>query len=100
MSIKSVIDMSNYMKDFKVRASRKSVGSLVIKYKEVELWRCLEPTLKNITILVLGGDVDEGVKEPYTLACRDQWNDYYTYGTWKTLDEVIEWLENPKSLYY
>jgi hypothetical protein len=73
--------------------------SRCICYKKIPLWRCGDPDLTKVRFLVLGGDTEDAIQEPYSLACNDHFDDYYTYGDWMTLDEVKVWLENPVSLY-
>lgn len=100
MAINSVMDMTPYVKDFKIGAFTGLMGTeRCIFYKDVVLWRCASESTAKLRFLVMGGEIDCGVQEPYCIAVHDEMDDYYTYGDWKTLDEVKKWLDSPTTLY-
>ena len=66
-----------------------------IFYDNVPLWRTGAP-LSAVDVFLYD---PQGRDEPYTLFCVDCYNDVYTYGQWRTLDEALAWLTNPKMLY-
>lgn len=89
--IESKLDMKKYKNNFKIN---NSLGERVICYKNVDLWRAGNSLIEDLEFLVIGGDVDEdNIQEPYTLACKNCYDDYYCYGMWDSLEDVIKFLE-------
>lgn len=96
MSIKTKMDLSEYRKYFEITIYNRQ---RVIAYKGVPLWRCGSDSLDVLEFVVLGGDFDDNVQEPYILSVRDECGDFYSYGCWRTLDDVRGWLEHPFDLH-
>lgn len=76
-------------------------NALCIFYDNVPLWRTAAP-LKDLEIILYDptkyreqGEEDEC----YSLFCIDKYDDIYTYGMWKTLEEAKAWLDKPVRLY-
>lgn len=77
----------------------------VVTYKGVALWMTIYPDdpkdIEGNTIQLVDGDEDE----PLTILGKTPVEgfegsyDYSTYGDWDTLEEALEWLENPVALY-
>jgi hypothetical protein len=62
-----------------------------------EVW--VKSSIDDVSFGIIGGELGSEDKDPYTLVCRDTFDDYYTYGCWDTMDEVNAWLENPTTIY-
>ena len=75
-------------------------GTPCIFYDNVPLWRTAAP-LEDLDIFLYDPAKyrAQGEEESYSIFCRDSYEDIYTYGMWDTLEEVKEWLENPKPIY-
>jgi hypothetical protein len=89
--IESKLDMSKYRSNFKIV---NTLEGKVIFYKSKPLWRAGQCSIEDLEFLVIGGDFDDDFREPYTLSCKDNLGDYYCYGTWNNLEDVIKFLEN------
>ena len=82
--------------DFQIGLYRDSFGeSFFIFYKDVPLWRTGVP-LHELEIFLYDGSK---AGETFTLMCKDCFDDYFAYGMWSTLEEAMQWLENPVQLY-
>lgn len=66
-----------------------------VTYKGVPLWRT-GAALGMLEIFVSDKDTDGS---PYMLMCKDTYDDYYTYGSWDTQEDVRNWLQEPKAIY-
>lgn len=87
--------------DFTLKPFLEEFGgiNLFLCRKDVPLIR-MGCDLDEIDIYLLGGEIEDGEKEPYIFAVRDHvFGDYYTYGSWETIEEFDAWFENPVSLY-
>ena len=63
-----------------------------ICYMDIPLWRT-SVGLEQVEIeLHYDG-------ESYSLICKDQFGDMFTYGEWSTMEEAQAWLDNPVALY-
>ncbi len=91
MKIESKLDLSKYLTNFKLV---ETAGGRAIAYKNTLLWRSMNNNIKELEFLVLGGDSCEEYTEPYCLACKDSHDDYYVWGRWNSLEEVINFLES------
>lgn len=71
-------------------------GDSWIYYRNVPLWRSVSPSLDDYKFCLIdetmyfGGFV--------TLACQDDWGDFFHYGRWKSLEAAQAWLKNPRLL--
>lgn len=92
-SVPRVADVVN-IERFNVSKVLLPFGEICICYDSVPLWRTQYP-LKAIDILLAEPDEEE----PYMLVCVDIMGDFYTYGSWRSLEEVKAWLLHPKALY-
>lgn len=77
-------------------------GPCIFFKGKVPMWRTMAD-ISNCKFFIAGGEEDEYEgqewREPYMIVCRDSFDDMYTYGNWKTLGEVLAWIENPTRLY-
>lgn len=76
--------------------------SLFIHFKGIPLWRSSKEDISELSFFLIGGEPDDlvpGEKEPYVLACRNQFDDINTYGWWHTIEDFMKWYENPTDLY-
>lgn len=108
--LKEIPDLTIDLKDMSVGVWTEEIDShflgysqYYIEYKGIPLWRTILPLEKIRIVLPEPSIIDEedpnSGKEPYTIICIDRFGDFYTYGYWKTLEELKAWLKSPKSLY-
>ena len=79
------------------RFSVKEKDGPCICYDDVPLWRTGVPLEATEIFLYDPTGCEE--PEPYTLMCRDGYDDIYTYGDWETMEDVMAWLDKPTRLY-